>query len=51
MSATSDVWHAGLAGYESLLYTTGVLYNLMVTYAFTQACVLLLMLTSIIQRW
>ena len=40
-----------MASYESLLYTTGVLYNLMVTYALMQACVLLLMLGSFIQRW
>ena len=42
---------AGLAAYEDVLYTTEALYNLMVTYAFTQACVLLLMLSSFIQRW
>ena len=45
------VMFAGLQAYENLLYTTGVLYNLMVTYAFAQACVLVLMLFSIIQRW
>ena len=42
---------AGLAAYEDVLFTTEALYNLLVTYAFTQACVLLLMLSSFIQRW
>ena len=40
-----------MAAYEDLLYTAGVLYNLMVGYAFLQACALLLMLGSFIQRW
>lgn len=49
---TSDaVWCAGMAAYEDLLFTAGVLYNLMVGYAFLQACALLLMLGSFIQRW
>ena len=43
--------YVGLAAHEDLLFTTGALYNLMVTYAFTQACVLLLMLGSYVQRW
>lgn len=42
---------AGMSAYEEFLHTTGVLYSLMVTYAFTQACVLLLLLSSFIQRW
>ena len=45
------VVRAGMASYESLLFTTGVLYNLMVVYAFAQACALLLMLSSFLQRW
>ena len=48
---SDDVWCAGMAAYEDLLYTAGVLYNLMVGYAFLQACALLLMLGSFIQRW
>lgn len=43
--------HAGIGASESLLDTTEVLYNLMVVYAFAQACALLLMLISFIQRW
>ena len=43
--------NAGMAAYEDLLFTTGTMYNLMVTYGFTQACVLLLMLSSFVQRW
>ena len=42
---------AGIGAYETFLFDTALLYNLMVTYAFAQACVLLLMLSSFIQRW
>ncbi len=42
---------AGLEGFETFLYNTSVLYNLLVVYAFVQALVLILMLCSFIQRW
>lgn len=41
----------GLEGFETFLYDTSVLYNLLVAYALAQALVLVLMLTSFIQRW
>ena len=42
---------AGIEGFETFLFSTGVLYNLLVVYAFVQALVLILMLCSFIQRW
>ena len=42
---------AGMEGFETFLSSTGVLYNLLVVYAFVQALVLILMLCSFIQRW
>ena len=40
-----------MEGFETFLSSTGVLYNLLVVYAFVQALVLILMLCSFIQRW
>ncbi len=42
---------AGMEGFETFLFNTSVLYNLLVVYAFVQALVLILMLCSFIQRW
>ena len=41
----------GMEGFESFLYSTSVMYNLLVVYAFVQALVLILMLCTFIQRW
>jgi len=41
----------GMQGFETFLFNTSVLYNLLVVYAFVQALVLILMLCSFIQRW
>ena len=41
----------GMEGFETFLFNTSVLYNLLVVYAFVQALVLILMLCSFIQRW
>ena len=48
---SSAVHVSGLEGFETFLYNTSVLYNLLVAYALAQALVLVLMLTSFIQRW
>ena len=40
-----------MVDYEDLLYSSSLLYNLLVTYAFSQALVIILMLCSFIQRW
>ena len=40
-----------MEGFETFLYNTSVLYNLLVVYALVQALVLILMLCSFIQRW
>ena len=50
-STPSVVHLTGLEGFETVLYNTNVLYNLLVAYALAQALVLVLMLTSFIQRW
>ena len=50
-SISTVVHVAGLEGFETFLYNTSVLYNLLVAYALAQALVLVLMLTSFIQRW
>ncbi|KAL0034091.1 hypothetical protein WJX79_008239 [Trebouxia sp. C0005] len=41
----------GMEGFETFLFNTSVLYNLLVVYALVQALVLILMLCSFIQRW
>ncbi|DBA75406.1 TPA: hypothetical protein ACH3X1_010669 [Trebouxia sp. C0004] len=43
--------YTGIQGFETFLFNTSVLYNLLVVYAFVQALVLILMLCSFIQRW
>ena len=43
--------NAGAQDYETFLWTTSVLYTLLVLYTFVQALVLILLLCSFIQRW
>ncbi|KAL0034115.1 hypothetical protein WJX79_009686 [Trebouxia sp. C0005] len=43
--------YTGMEGFETFLFNTSVLYNLLVVYALVQALVLILMLCSFIQRW
>lgn len=43
--------NAGTQDYETFLWTTSVLYTLLVLYTFVQALVLILLLGSFIQRW
>ena len=43
--------NAGVQDYETFLWNTGVLHNLLVVYTFVQAIVLILLLCSFIQRW
>ena len=43
--------YTGMEAFESFLYSTSVMYNLLVVYAFVQALVLILMLCTFIQRW
>ena len=42
---------AGTQDYETFLWNTGMLSNLLVVYTFVQALVLILLLCSFIQRW
>lgn len=48
---TCETHNAGAQDYETFLWTTSVLYTLLVLYTFAQALVLILLLGSFIQRW